>query len=148
MKLDLGSGGRKLPGYVSLDKSPKTNPDVTHDIENRLPFPDNHFDEVRAHHILEHVHTEKKTFVMYEVWRVLKPGGVADIELPTFPHPQAVMDPTHYSLWHRNSFMYYEHKNKFRDVFARRSDEPIPSFDVISSVQDGFVLRIKLRAIK
>lgn len=147
-KLDLGSGGRRFPGYVHLDKDPKTQPDVIHDIETPFPFPDNHFVGVRAYHILEHVHTEYKTFVMYEIWRVLKNGGIADIELPTFPHPEAVQDPTHYSLWHRNSFMYYEHGNRFRDAFARRSSEPVPSFDVVSSEQEGFVLKIKLRAVK
>jgi len=113
-KLDLGSGGRKLAGYISLDKDPKANPDVVHDIEERFPFPDNYFDEVRAYHILEHIHTEKKVFVMYEIWRVLKPGGIADIELPTFPHPQAVQDPTHLSFWHRQSFWYFEDGNKFQ----------------------------------
>ena len=147
-KLDLGSGGRRFPGFITLDKDPKVNPDCVHDIEKKLPFSDNYFAEVRAHHILEHIHTEYKTFVMHEIWRVLRNGGIADIELPTFPHPEAVQDPTHYSLWHRNSFMYYERGNKFRDAFARRSSEPVPSFDVVSSEQQGFVLKIKLRAVK
>jgi len=148
MKLNLGSGGRNYSGYISLDKNPGVKPNVIHDIEKKLPFPDNHFDEVRAHHILEHIHTEKKTFVMYEIWRVLKPDGIADIELPEFPHPQAVMDPTHFSLWHRNSFMYYEHNSPFRDAFVTHSMEPVPQFEVISSEGDGFLLKIKLKAVK
>jgi len=148
MKLDLGSGGRRLHGYTTLDKDPKTNAHITHDIETPLPFPDNHFDEVRAHHILEHVHTEKKTLVMYEIWRVLKPGGIADIELPCYPHPQAVMDPTHLSLWHRYSFWYYEAGNRFRDAFASRSTEPVPQFAVTEESQDDWLLKLKLKAVK
>jgi SAM-dependent methyltransferase len=147
-RLDLGSGGRHFPGYVSLDRDPATKPDVCHDIETRLPFGDNEFDEVRAFHILEHVHTEKKTFVMYEVWRVLKPGGVVEIEMPAFPFVQAVMDPTHYSLWARESFYYFEDGNRFRDAFAARSSEPVPKFAVVSSSQETWLLKIKLRAVK
>ena len=147
-KLDLGSGGRRFPGYATLDKDPTVKPDYVHDIEEKFPFPDNHFNEVRAFHILEHIHTEKKNFVMYEIWRVLQPGGILNIEMPTFPHPQAVMDPTHFSLWHRMSFWYYEEGNKFRDAFIRRSREPMPRFEVIEESQEGFLLKIKLKAVK
>lgn len=137
-----------MAGFLTLDKDPKTNPNFVHDIENEFPFTDNYFDEIRAHHILEHIHTEKKVFTMYEIWRVLKPNGVVDIELPFFPTPQSVQDPTHYSFWHRNSFMYFEDKNPFREAFARRYSEPVPRFKVVSSEEAGYVLRIKLRAVK
>jgi SAM-dependent methyltransferase len=147
-KLDLGSGGRHFPGYVSLDRDPKTLPDIVHDIEDGIPAEDNLFDEIRASHILEHIHTEKKVFVMYEAWRVLKPGGIFDIRLPTFPFPEAVQDPTHLSFWHRNSFWYFEDGNKFHEAFARRSSEPVPKFKVISSAQAGFELQIILQAVK
>lgn len=147
-RLDVGSGGRHLPGYVSLDKDKATRPDVIADMETGLPFGDNAFDEVRAHHILEHIHTEKKTFVMYEAWRVLKPGGVLDIEVPAFPFVQAVMDPTHVSFWVRESYWYFEAGNRFRDAFAARSSEPVPKFAVVESRQDGWKLNITLRAVK
>jgi SAM-dependent methyltransferase len=147
-KLDLGSGGRHFAGYVSLDRDPKTKPDVVCDIENRFPFDDNAFDEVRAFHILEHVHTEKKTAVMYEIWRVLKPGGIVEIEMPAFPHVQSVMDPTHLSFWCRESFWYYTADSKFHEAFRDRSTEPVPAFSVIESSQEGFLLRIKLKAVK
>jgi len=147
-KLDIGSGGRHFRGYETLDKDPVVKPDHVHNIENKFPFPDNCFNEVRAFHILEHIHTEKKNLVMYEIWRILKPSGILDIEMPTFPHPQAVMDPTHLSLWHRYSFWYYEDGNKFRDAFVRRTREPMPRYRVIEESQEGFVLKIKLEAMK
>lgn len=147
-KLDLGSGGRHFPGYVSLDRDPATKPDVCHDIETRFPFEDNAFDEVRAFHILEHVHTEKKTFVMYEIWRVLKPGGVVEIEMPAFPFPESVQDPGHLSFWHANSLMYYEHGNRFRDAYASRCSEPVPRFKIKSKAQEGFLLKAILEAVK
>jgi SAM-dependent methyltransferase len=148
-KLDLGSGGRHLPGYTSLDKDPATRPDVTADMEKGLPFGDNAFDEVRASHVLEHIHTECKVFIMYEIWRVLKPGGIAEVALPAFPFVQSVMDPTHLSYWCAESFFYFEHGNRFRDAFASRYSEcPVPSFRVIEKSQSGFEFKIKLEAVK
>jgi len=147
-KLDLGSGGRHYAGYISLDKDPATKPDVVHDIERKFPFVDNEFDEVRAFHILEHVHTEKKTFVMYEIWRVLKSGGIVEIEMPAFPYVQAVMDPSHYSLWCRESFWYWEDKNPFREAYAARTSEPVPKFAVVENSQIEWLLKMKLRAVK
>jgi len=147
-KLDIGAGGVRRPGYVSLDCSPSTHPDVLHDIETPWPFEDNIFEEVRAHHVLEHIHTEKKTFVMYEAWRVLKPGGVLDIEVPEFPSPQSVQDPGHISFWHANSLMYFQDGSKFRDAYAARCSEPVPRFAVIESVREGWLLKAKLRAVK
>jgi SAM-dependent methyltransferase len=147
-RLDVGSGGVRLLGYLTLDREPKTRPDFVHDIETPWPFADNALDEVRAHHVLEHIHTEKKTFVMYEAWRVLKPGGVLDIEVPAFPFVQAVMDPTHVSFWVRESYWYFEAGNRFRDAFAARSSEPVPKFAVVESRQDGWKLNITLRAVK
>jgi SAM-dependent methyltransferase len=131
-----------------VDKDPATRPDVCHDIETPWPFGDNAFGEIRAHHILEHIHTEKKTFVMYEAWRVLKPGGILDIEVPLFPFEQSVMDPTHVSFWVRMSFVYYEAGSRFRDAFAARSSEPVPAFAVVESKQVDWKLNITLRAVK
>jgi SAM-dependent methyltransferase len=147
-KLDVGSGGVRRPGYISLDNSPSTHPDVLHDIETPWPFGDGEFSEVRAHHVLEHVHTECKTSVMYEAWRVLKPGGILDIEVPLFPFEQSVMDPGHISYWVRMSFAYYEAGGRFRDAYAARSSEPVPAFDIIESKQTDWKLNIRLRAVK
>ena len=147
-KLDLGSGGRRIAGYWSVDKDAAANPDILHDIEERFPFDDNSIDDIRAHHILEHIRTEKKTFIMYEIWRVLKPGGIASVEIPLFPHPQAVMDPTHISFWVRESFWYYEHGNRFRDAFDRRTSYPVPSFRVVTDNSEGWLLKLVLEAVK
>jgi len=148
-KLDIGSGRRHFEDYITLDKDPKIEADVTHDIEKRFPFPDNTFDEIRASHILEHIHTEKKTFVMYEIWRVLKPCGIVKISVPSFPSPQSVIDPGHISFWHKDSFMYYEHGNRFRDGYEKRTSEPVPSFEIVESeLINDWHLKITLKAIK
>ena len=92
-KLEVGSGRANFNGYLTLDIDPATGADYIHDIETPWPFSDSEFSEIRLHHVLEHVRTEKKTFVMREVWRVLESGGIADIELPVFPSPQGIRRP-------------------------------------------------------
>jgi ubiquinone/menaquinone biosynthesis C-methylase UbiE len=44
-----------------------------YDIEKGLPFRKNQFDAVNCRHIIEHV--AEPSFLMKEVWRVLKPSG-------------------------------------------------------------------------
>jgi SAM-dependent methyltransferase len=68
--------------YITADiESPlaKVKLDV-HD----MPFPDNSFDITFCNHVMEHVKDDIKA--MSEVYRVLKPGGFAIIQIPEF-HP-------------------------------------------------------------
>ena len=47
------------------------------DVRHPLPFPDNHFDRVFSICVLEHLPSRLRQFLMKEIGRVLKPGGVA-----------------------------------------------------------------------
>lgn len=53
------------------------------DVEQGLPYDDGSFDIVICEQVLEHLH--KADFVMSEIDRVLKPGGMAVLGVPTFP---------------------------------------------------------------
>ena len=44
MKLNLGSGNRKLPGWVNVDMDPTSNPDKVVDLNKKFPFEDNSVD--------------------------------------------------------------------------------------------------------
>jgi predicted SAM-dependent methyltransferase len=53
--------------------------DVKADICN-LPFEDNSYDIIFCNHVLEHIPDDTKA--MYELYRVLKPGGMAVFQIP------------------------------------------------------------------
>lgn len=49
-------------------------------ISERLPFPENSFDRVASHHVLEHV--DNQAAYLREVFRVLRPGGRFVVNTP------------------------------------------------------------------
>jgi predicted SAM-dependent methyltransferase len=57
-------------------------PDVVGDVANMVDFRDEMFDEVRMHHVIEHLPLERARSAFHETWRVLKPHGTFDIEVP------------------------------------------------------------------
>lgn len=58
-------------------------PDLIADIAE-LQLPDESFDEIRYHHVMEHLPRERADMALAEAFRVLKIGGVLDIEVPDF----------------------------------------------------------------
>jgi SAM-dependent methyltransferase len=92
--LNLGCGHKHLPEAVNLDMTPLTNPDVLHDL-NQLPwpFPDNHFLEVLAYDVMEHL--DDFIPLMEEIHRVCRDGAVVRMTVPHFSCANAYTDPTH-----------------------------------------------------
>ena len=78
------------------------------------PWPENTFDRVVAYDLIEHLQSPIDT--MNEICRVMRPGGQADILVPSTDGRGAWQDPTHVynpftqktgSYWNENSFLYY-----------------------------------------
>ena len=101
--LDLGCGLNKAPGSIGVDLNPNaTAVDVIADVNHPLPFPDSSFDEVRAVHVIEHVHDILRT--MAEIHRVSRPGGRIYLVTPHYTDSTSWRDPTH--RWHLNSYSF------------------------------------------
>jgi len=80
LKLDLGSGDQKRPGFIGIDLNPKA--DLQWDLRWGLPFGDNSVDEIRSDHFFEHLELTKVVELLKECYRVLKKGGKLDFSVP------------------------------------------------------------------
>jgi SAM-dependent methyltransferase len=108
-RVNLGCGFRKVAGYINIDISDTHDPDVILDVTKGLYFKDNEIDEVRAYDFMEHIPQDKVIFVMSEIHRVLKPGGIFDFFIPSTEGLGGHMDPSHLSYWNINTFLYFVH---------------------------------------
>lgn len=95
MKINIGSGGVKLEGFVTCDYDALAEPDHIVNLEtDTLPFEDNTVEVVVAHHILEHL-GPGYFHCLQELYRVCKPGAFIDIRVPHHRHDYFYDDPTH-----------------------------------------------------
>ena len=97
MRINVGCGGRPLPGYINIDQDSlevlrerypgQKFPDdlvlVDHNIFS-LPYETNSVDEVLADALLEHLSFKEEAPFLYEMHRVLKPGGAFIVSVPDF----------------------------------------------------------------
>lgn len=95
MKLNIGSGLKRIEGYLNVDSDPLVYPDFIVDLESAVfPWGDNTVEAVVAHHIFEHIGDNFLIF-MKELYRVCTPGAIIDIEVPHHRHENWYGDPTH-----------------------------------------------------
>lgn len=98
MRLNLGCGRNKLPGWLNVDHSASCEPDAVVDLEVLpWPWPDNSAEEIVLNHVLEHLGAAPATYIgiIRELWRVCRPGATVTIAVP---HPRSddfMNDPTH-----------------------------------------------------
>jgi glycosyltransferase involved in cell wall biosynthesis len=85
LKLHLACGHDYNDDYINVDfyAPDDAKCDVRFDVQ-KLPYPDNSVDEIKAFHIIEHFHFFEIKEVLKEWYRVLKPGGRLYLETPDF----------------------------------------------------------------
>ena len=104
MRLNLGAADRRVEGFISVDIAGPADQIV--DLAGPWPWPDSGVDEVLAYSVFEHL--PNKLHTMNELWRVLKPGGIARLQLPHATQGDGGhCDPTHRSYWTTSDFEYY-----------------------------------------
>ena len=106
MKLNIGCGNTRKPGYVGVDIISTGSVDVIADIEaSYLPFLDNSITLVYSHHVLEHLNNLIGT--MREIHRILIPSGLCEIIVPHWSTVYAWSDPTHCRVFSSYTFRYF-----------------------------------------
>jgi ubiquinone/menaquinone biosynthesis C-methylase UbiE len=82
LKLHLGCGANVLPGWVNTDMEPSPLVDYL-DATKRFPFADNSFAAAFCEHLIEHMEKAQAQFLLQEVCRVLRPGGLFRVVTPS-----------------------------------------------------------------
>jgi predicted SAM-dependent methyltransferase len=97
IKLNIGSGFKRIEGYLNVDDDPLVEPDVNvhlDDVNLVLPFDNDSVSVVHAHHILEHI-GDGFIRLFQELYRVCKNGAIIDILVPHHTHENFFGDVTH-----------------------------------------------------
>lgn len=155
MKINLCCSDNLIDGYVNVDRVPPADqiidldpkyPLVPRDgIERYWPWDDSTVSEIRAWDALEHLSDKIQT--MNECWRVLQPGGILDLFVPTTDGRGAFQDPTHKTFWTPNDLFYfceeYAEWQRFHEAYGIRA-----RFRVISQFHELYPNHVwKLGAI-
>ena len=83
-RLHLGSGRKRIPGYLNVDGDEDTKPDIIAIINDLSKIETDSADAVYACHVLEHTPRGAVQEVLEEWHRVLRPGGELRVAVPDF----------------------------------------------------------------
>lgn len=126
-RLNLGCGRKHLPNAVNLDITPDTLPDVVHDLNTTpWPFPDNHFAEIIANDVVEHL--ENPISALEEMHRISIDGARVKIAVPHFSCPNA-FHLTHRTFYHSHTFDFLEGRDE--DSFYTKARFRVVSKNII-----------------
>ncbi len=142
--LNLGSGNKYLPQAINLDVTSETNPDVVHDL-NRIPwpFPNDHFCEVLAYDVIEHLDDFIAT--VNEIHRVCRDKAVVRITVPHFSCANAFADPTHRRFFSFSSMDYLTGQNGIQFYTQARFGKRLARILFYPSVTNKLVWRLANR---
>lgn len=95
LKLDLGCGKNKQPGFLGVDNISFDGVDLVHDLRTPWPWEKESVQEVYCSHFLEHLTNAERVHFYNELYRVLKKDAKASIIVPHWSSGRAYGDPTH-----------------------------------------------------
>lgn len=136
IRIDIGCGKNKQPGFIGIDQFPMPGVDILIDLSKKGPwmfddleqpnkefvdnlsqnfaipmFPDNSVDEVFCSHFIEHLERRERVAFMNELYRVMKPGAKAMFIAPHWASNRAYGDMTHCWPPVCEMWLYYLSKN-------------------------------------
>ena len=85
IKLNLGCGTSKIPGFINIDCEESVKPDIVHDFTKvTLPYPSGSVDQICLFHTIEHISRFHHINIFNEIFRVLKTGAPFWMSYPEF----------------------------------------------------------------
>ena len=113
VKIDLGCGASKKPGFTGVDILKLDGVDIVHNLTSfPYPFEDGSVDEIWMDNVLEHLPSPMR--VVEELWRISKNGTKITIAVPYFRGHYAFIDPTHVNFFGVNWFNYFDPRHVFQ----------------------------------
>ncbi len=108
MRLELGCGISPTPGYVHHDISRHADYiDLAFDLRvYDWPIEGASVHELLATDVFEHIGAEIRPW-LDECHRILAPDGKLSMRLPAYDHHLSYRDPTHYRVFHPQTFDYW-----------------------------------------
>lgn len=113
--IELGGRMHSSGRYETVDLK---DADICCDLEQPWPFEDSSVGVIRAADVFEHLRDPIHT--MKECYRVMAPGAMLMLQVPSTEGRGAFQDPTHKSYWNENSLLYWSDQR-----WARFIDTPV-----------------------
>ena len=76
-----------VPNFIGLALDPAHDREIKHNLTDPLPYPADSIAKIQAQDVLEHVPFDKVPFVLDEIHRVLRPGGIFRLSVPDYRSP-------------------------------------------------------------
>jgi hypothetical protein len=105
MKLSIGAGERRIPGFLSVDIDAAFGPDIVADIGQPLDLPDASVECLFCEEVISQIAPEACFGFFRECRRVLQPGGVVRILTPDLERfARAYLERPDWlrAIWHRH----------------------------------------------
>lgn len=83
MNLNIGSGDWHLPGWETIDILPSATHQIDLSKDYNLPYDDESIDNVYCAHLLEHLGDERGQYLVCEIYRIMKSGGIVRLVVPS-----------------------------------------------------------------
>ena len=127
-RLNIGCGSQHRDGFINIDGRPLIGVDIVRDVLRGLPFDDDSVDEIYSENFLEHLPQGECIWMMNEMHRIMKPGGMAKHVVPIAGSTNFFQDPTHTAHWVQETFTYFT-MGHIRNLYY--GDEIMPWRDVM-----------------
>jgi predicted SAM-dependent methyltransferase len=130
MKLNFGCGSNLLPGWRNTDIN-RPNAEDRVDITQPLPFADECAEFVFSEHCVEHVSPAQAWTFFKEVRRILKPGGVFRIAVPSIERVLLLGDNTYCADLRRLGFGDGSKESAVANLICNHGHQALWSHDLL-----------------
>jgi SAM-dependent methyltransferase len=136
LRLNLGCGLDIMDGFVNADLVALPGVDQVCDLDvDPWPWKDARVAYIKASHVYEHV--DNPVLFMTEAWRILAPGGLLDIRVPWFRHPNSFTDPTHKRHCTERTFSYWVPGTDLHEAYGAGYGSPPAVYEPVSMSLNG-----------